>query len=424
MKVLIAEDEDISRRLLQSYLERWGYDVVATQDGAQAWEVFRTDEFPLVITDWMMPGLDGLELVQRIRQDQRPGDQRPGYVFVILLTTKSQKDDLIHGMQAGADDFIPKPFDRGELRVRLQAGERILQLEQRLTEQNRALGEAQAALVQSEKLASLGQLAAGVAHEVNNPLAYVTNNMAVLRRDVLASMELLDTYRKGHASLERSEPSLAAEAARIEQDIDLAYIQDNLGRQFTKSLEGLQRVRNIVDNLRDFSRLDEAEFKEADLNAGLRSTIEIIQYELKNTGVRLETDFHELPLVQCHPGKLNQVFLNLIANAIQACESGGVVSVRTRIEPPGVQAEESVEELIEESIVVDVADTGCGISPEHVSRIFDPFFTTKPVGQGTGLGLSVSYGIIRDHGGTIEVKSELGQGTTFQVRIPRRSPGA
>jgi signal transduction histidine kinase len=244
--------------------------------------------------------------------------------------------------------------------------------------------------------------------------------MAVLRRDVLASMELLDTYRKGHASLERSEPSLAAEAARIEQDIDLSYIQDNLGRQFAKSLEGLQRIRDIVDNLRNFSRLDEAEFKEADLNAGLQSTIEIIQHELKNKGVRLETDFQELPLVLCHPGKLNQVFLNLIANAVQACELGGVVSVRTRIEPPGAQSEESVEE----AIVVDVADTGCGISPEHVSRIFDPFFTTKPVGQGTGLGLSVSYGIVRDHGGTIEVESEPGQGTTFHVRIPRLPPGA
>jgi signal transduction histidine kinase len=404
MKALIAEDDPVSRRLLQTYLERWGYEVVSAGNGAEAWALFQAGEFPLVITDWMMPELDGVDLIRRIREGSRSG-----YVFILLLTARSQKEDLVAGMEAGADDFVTKPFDRDELRVRLRAGERILGLEQTLVEQNRALREAQAALVQSEKLASLGQLAAGVAHEINNPVAYVTNNLVVLQRDIPAALALLDRYRQGRDALAQHAPELSAETARIEEEIDLPYIRENVSRQLEKSLEGLQRVRDIVRNLRDFARLDEAEFKEADLNAALESTLEILRYELKKKEIRLETRFQPLPPLPCQPGKINQVFLNLLANGVQACDTGGVITLRTRAEPEAAAAS---------AVVVEVEDNGCGIPPEQLPRIFDPFFTTKPVGQGTGLGLSVSYGIIRDHGGTIDVESEPGRGSLFRVRLP------
>jgi signal transduction histidine kinase len=406
MKVLIAEDEPISRRLLQTYLERWGYAVSSAENGAAAWQRFQEEEFPLVISDWMMPEMNGIDLIRRIRASEPRGLV---YVYVLLLTAKSEKEDLVQGMEAGADDFVTKPFDREELRVRVRAGERIVQLEQTLVEQNRALRDAQAALIQSEKLASLGQLAAGVAHEINNPISYVANNLAVLRRDVPAVMRVLDKYREGRASLERAAPELAAEAARMEEEIDLSYIQENLDRQLDKSLEGLGRVRDIVTNLRDFARLDEAEFKEADLNTALDSTIEILRHEIKQKEIRLERRYQELPLITCHPGKINQVFLNLLVNAVQACEPGGVVQVRSDRSPAGV--------------LIEVEDNGSGIRPEHLPHIFDPFFTTKPVGQGTGLGLSVSYGIIRDHGGEIEVDSAPGRGSVFRVRLPLRPPG-
>jgi signal transduction histidine kinase len=268
---------------------------------------------------------------------------------------------------------------------------------------------AEAALIQSEKLASLGQLAAGMAHEINNPLAYVTNNLAVLRRDMRATMGVLDTYRTGRDSLAGVAPDLAAAAVRMEQDIDLAYIQGNFLRDFDASLQGLQRVRDIVGNLRDFARLDEAEFKEADLNAALRSTVEIARHELKKKDIRLETSFEALPPVLCHPSKINQVLLNLLINAVQACQPGGMVALRTRTAPG-------------DAVEVEVEDNGCGISAAHVPHLFEPFFTTKPVGQGMGLGLSVSYGILRDHGGVIEVESTPGRGSIFRVRLPLQPP--
>jgi two-component system NtrC family sensor kinase len=393
MRILIADDEPVSRRLLQSHLQKWEYEVTAVADGAEAWRLFEAGEYPIVITDWTMPEVDGAELIRRIR-----AAPRPSYVYTVLLTARSQKEDLVEGMEAGADDFLTKPFDRDELRVRLRAAERILGLEHSLAEQNRVLRETQAALVQTEKLASLGRLAAGVAHEINNPVAYVTNNLAVLRRDTRSALAVLDAYRQGDV----------VAAAKLEKQADLGYFRDTFARLCDKTLEGLHRVRDIVRNLRDFARLDEAEFKEADLNAAVTSAIEIVGHQAREKGVRVDTAFEPLPPVLCHPGKVNQVFLNLLANAIQATDSGGSVTARSRPDPAGV--------------VVEVTDTGCGIRPEHRSRLFEPFFTTKPIGQGTGLGLSVSFGIIRDHGGAIEVESEVGRGTTFRVRMPLK-PG-
>ena len=402
MRILVADDSAVGRYLLQGYLEEWGYEGAYARDGAEAWRLFQEGDFPIVLSDWVMPEIDGLDLIRLIR-----ASQRRGYVYIILLTARSEKNDLVQGMEAGADDFMTKPPDEDELRVRLRAGERIIQLEERLEAQNRALRDAQAALVQNEKLASLGRLAAGVAHEVNNPLAYVTNNLAVLRRDLATALDVLDAYRR--AAVEATPDNLAA-ARRLEEEADLAYFRANFERTCDKSQEGLQRVRNIVSNLRDFARLDEAELKDADLNAALESAAEVLAHEIRRKQIRLERDLRPLPPLLCHPGKINQVFLNLIVNAVQACEPGGTVTLRSRAE--------------DGRIVAEVEDNGCGIAPEHRPRLFEPFFTTRPVGQGTGLGLAVSFGIVRDHGGSIEVESAVGRGSTFRVRLPLRPPSS
>ncbi len=395
MKILIADDDPVSRRLLQNYLQKWGYEVTPAQDGAEAWRLFEGGSFPMVITDWMMPELDGSGLIRRIR-----ASQRPGYVYAMMLTAKSQKEDLVEGMEAGADDFLTKPFDRDELRVRLRAGERIIRLEHHLRE-------TQAALVQTEQLASLGRLAAGVAHEINNPIAFVINNLAVLRRDVQAALAVLEKYGEGREAFSRSEPALMAEVARLEDEMDLAYFRENHDRMFDSSADGLRRIRAIVQNLRDFARLGEAEYKEVDLNAALRSALDTLRHEAEQKGVRVEAGLHDIPPVACHPGKINQVFFHVLQNAIQASDRGGLIEIRTRPDGDG-------------AVVVEVEDQGAGIRPEDLPHIFEPFFTTKPVGAGAGLGLSVSYGIIRDHGGSLEVESTVGRGSLFRIRLPTK----
>jgi signal transduction histidine kinase len=393
MKILIAEDDPVSRRLLQSHLQKWGYDVSAAQDGGEAWRLFEESAFPMVITDWMMPELDGPGLLRRIRSSQGPG-----YIYTILLTAKSQKEDLVEGMEAGADDFLTKPFDRDELRVRLRAGERIIRLEQNVRE-------TQATLLQTEQLAGLGRLAAGVAHEINNPIAFVINNLAVLRRDVQAALAVLERYGEAGEALARSEPALAAEVARLEEEMDLPYFRENHRRMFDSSADGLRRIRAIVQNLRDFARLDEAEYKEVDLNAALRSTLETLGHELNQKALRVETSLEAIPPLPCHPAKLNQVFFHILQNAIQASESHGVIAVRSRPDDGA-------------AVVIEIEDHGAGIRPEHLPHLFEPFFTTRPVGGGTGLGLAVCYGIVRDHGGSLEVESTVGQGSLFRIRLP------
>ncbi|MEA2711706.1 MAG: two-component system, NtrC family, sensor kinase [Phycisphaerales bacterium] len=267
------------------------------------------------------------------------------------------------------------------------------------------LKQTQSALVQTEKLAGLGQMVAGVAHEINNPLAFVSNNVAVLQRDIKALAELLGLY----GQLESATPEQSAELKQQIRDlaarIDLAYTLSNLDEMLVRSRDGLKRIQQIVKDLRDFARLDAGDLHEADLNAGIESTINIVRGVAKRKQVTVDLELAPLPSVQCYPAKINQVVMNLVTNAIDACNENGRVIVRSA---PGENGE----------IRIEVADTGSGIPPEIRAKIFDPFFTTKAIGAGTGLGLSISYGIVRDHGGTITVDSEVGRGTTFVVTLP------
>jgi len=274
------------------------------------------------------------------------------------------------------------------------------QLEDRIKQRTAALESAQNQLLQSEKMASVGQLAAGVAHEINNPVGFVNSNLGALEKYIADLNLVLAVYEQAEAHL--SSEALAA-VTEIKRKVDLPYLLGDVPNLLKESQEGLERVKRIVQDLRNFSHVDDAVWQCANLENGMDTTLNVASNEIKYKADVVK-DYAGIPEVECMPAQINQVFLNLLVNAAHAIESKGVITVRT-----GMQDDE---------VWVEVADTGKGIAAENLKLIFDPFFTTKPVGQGTGLGLSVSYGIVQKHGGRIEVKSELGKGTAMRVWLP------
>jgi two-component system NtrC family sensor kinase len=256
---------------------------------------------------------------------------------------------------------------------------------------------AQNQLLQSEKMAAVGQLAAGVAHEINNPIGFVTSNLGTLKNYVKTLLDLI-------AAQEAAAAGDTAPLAQVRQGMDIDYLREDIVALLSESSEGLDRVRKIVQDLKDFSHVDEAEWQDANLNVGLDSTLNVVNNEIKYKAEVIK-DYGQLPLVRCIPGQLNQVFMNLLVNAAQAIEKHGTITVRTAVEGG--------------MVLIAVSDTGCGMAPEVAKRVFEPFYTTKPVGKGTGLGLSLAYDIVvKKHGGRIEVDSTQGKGTTFSISLP------
>ena len=269
---------------------------------------------------------------------------------------------------------------------------------------NAMLEEAQNQVIQSEKLASIGQMAAGVAHEINNPLAFALSNLGSLESYLAQLFKLLDAYVDADASLESVDAPELAHPRSLRHEFDFAFLRRDTSDLVAESRDGLLRVKRIVQDLRDFSRGGAEEVLQAvDLHGALDRTLNIVRNELKYKA-NIVRNYGALPEVECMPSRLNQVFLNLLVNAGQSIDGNGTITISTGLD--------------EDEAWVAVADTGCGIPPENLNRIFDPFFTTKPVGQGTGLGLSVSHAIVRKHGGRLEVESEPSRGTRFTVRLP------
>lgn len=265
------------------------------------------------------------------------------------------------------------------------------------------LQEAHDQLLQAEKMASIGQLAAGIAHEINNPIGFVNSNMSSLQAYVGTLFGVIAQYEAAMPD------ALASHVAHVREQADLAFLQADIVELVSESMDGLKRVRDIVQSLKDFSHVGETDWQVASLHAGLDSTLNIVSNELKYKA-RIEKHYGELPPLTCLASQLNQVFMNLLVNAGQAISGEGVITICTGYADGWVW--------------VQIGDTGAGIAAEHLHRIFEPFFTTKAVGSGTGLGLSLSYGIVAKHGGRIEVASTVGQGTRFTIHLPVAPPAA
>ena len=404
-RILIVDDEEPVRKLFATYLGET-YTCETAADAQEALEIMARRQFALVLTDMQMPGLSGIELLRKIVE-------RYPETAVIIISGVERTQRVIDAIRVGASDYLIKPCELDVLSFSIErALERRLLLRNarrykkdleirnmELAQQKAELGRLQAQMVQSEKMASLGLLAAGVAHELNNPAGFIYSNVDVLRQHV----ERLERCLFAYDELTLSNQD-ADRIAKIKSEIDYDNIVNDLESIMSDCHLGAQRIRDVVQNLRLFSRLDESEIKPIDLNESIEATVRLLSRYYKSGRISLWRDYGELPLVNCYAAQLNQVWMNLLVNAAQAIEENGTVKIQTISNG--------------KTVSVSVTDSGKGISPENLKKIFDPFFTTKPIGEGTGLGLSISHGIVEKHGGSIAVDNIPGEGTTFTITLP------
>lgn len=404
-RILIVDDEAIVRSMFSSFLEEnYVCDTAASCDEALAHLTSRS--YALVMSDIQMPGRNGVELLREIRL-------RYPDVAVIMVSGIDRPQRIRDALQLGAVDYLTKPceldvlgfsveraLERRELMLTARSYRADLERQNvELAASKAELERLQAQIVHSEKMAGLGQLAAGVAHELNNPAGFIFGNMDLIR-GYLGRLELvLSIYER--ISMPAAD---AEELALTKKEIGYDSLLPDLRSMISDCVEGAERIRDIVKNLRLFSRLDNAEFTRTDLHESIDSTIRLLSRYYGDGKIRLIREYGELPLVNCFAGQLSQVWTNLLVNAAQAIKGDGEVKISSRCEG--------------EAVVITISDTGSGIDPEHLRKIFDPFFTTKSVGEGTGLGLSITYGIIEKHRGTITVESVPGDGTKFRVSLP------
>ncbi|MBF0287773.1 MAG: response regulator [SAR324 cluster bacterium] len=410
-QILIVDDDQINLQVLSNYLHLQKFTVTQAINGEDCLAMVQNNQPDLILLDVMMPKISGFEVCKKIRK-QYPLCDLP----IIMLTAKNKVSDLMEGFAAGANDYLPKPFSKQELMSRIRTHLKLLalnrSLEQKVTErtsklndtlvqlesQHQQLKEAQVHLVQSEKMASLGMMIAGIAHEINNPTSYVFSGAQNIERLLQNLQEIiLQIAKEGEreAVAELFNPKFS----KIFQNLEAI-------------LDGSKRINGIVSDLATFGRKDSENTIKSDILKGLELSIKLVKTQYKDH-VEFICDFAEIPYIECLPSQINQVFINLMINACQAIRACQKQSDEKKMGLLKISAK-----VQDRYIEVRFQDNGCGMPKDVQQKIFEPFFTTKEIGEGTGIGLSVVFGIVERHQGNIHVESSVGKGTTFTVSLP------
>ncbi|MGG6296898.1 hybrid sensor histidine kinase/response regulator [Leptolyngbya sp. AN02str] len=428
--ILVIDDNPTNLEVLHNALGSSGYDILVEMDGLNGIEQAKNHSPDLILLDVQMPGIDGFETCRQLQAD--PATSSIPVIFMTALTDTSHK---VKGFQFGAVDYITKPFQQEEVLVRIQTHLKLRRLSLKLEQQNQDLEQrvqqrtaevtktlqelkrAQLQLVQSEKLSVLGQLVAGIAHEINNPVGFISGNLKQAR---LAMNDVIDYLRLYQTKF----PDPDKELQQVAAELDIDYLLDDLPKMFMSMQMGVERICNISTSLRTFSRAD-ADIKVcADIHEGIESTLMILQHRLKaqerRPDIQVIKNYGNIPNIQCHLGQLNQVFMNILANAIDALEDMSQDRSYQTIQHMPNQITITTEFIDDErSVIIRIADNGIGMTDEVKQRLFDYLFTTKPVGKGTGLGMTIAHQIITEkHKGTIAVSSKPGEGTEFVITLP------
>jgi signal transduction histidine kinase len=396
MKILLADDDSITLRMLETTLRRLNAEVICAQDGNRAWELIRSEKPDIALLDWMMPGLEGLDIVKRLKNEPLQK-----FIYLILLTSNDRTEDITLGLDSGANDYITKPFDKDELKSRIAVGARVVEYENRLERMNAelrkyssemealALERAQQ-LVQADRMVTLGTMAAGIAHEINNPLTVIQGNIKLIKRvwtqDVNPIFQAAEQERKfGIGSKSIMELLASLEKSSI-------------------------RMRNIIDGMRNFAHGKGGEIDVIAPRSCVEDAMEICLPKTK-TKVEVVTEIAEIPFqTRANAVQITQVLVNLIGNAVDALAGTPEAKIIIR-----VAANEKSH------VVFSVVDNGPGIPKENLEKLWNPFFTTKPMGEGTGLGLFICKSIMEQHGGRLWVESEPGKGATFLAELLNES---
>lgn len=389
-KILIADDNDTSRALLGTVLTKAGYEVTMVEDGEAALLALLEKNAPqMALLDWMMPGLDGLELCRVLKENHR---LEPTYL--ILVTSKAQREDIVKGLDAGADDYIIKPFDRHELMARIKAGFRSLDMQMQLKHYSRNLeklaGERAAQLVHADRMATLGLMSASITHEINNPASFVSVNTQVLEEN----WPVIDACISGRATEEE-----AMRARMVAKEVPTI---------FSEIRSGVSRISDIVENLKTYARSGNENFKAIKIEDCVEDALKLCWNKLKHHMTVTRNYAPDLPPVHGDGRRLEQVFVNILINAADAMDMAGVQEGQLTISTREGQG----------TVITSICDSGPGIPEAHLDQIFSSFFTTKKAGKGTGLGLLISRGIVKDHGGTLEAFNRKEGGAEFYITLP------